>query len=196
VSRAPDTETLCAETRLYNLRVDAEIALDRNNIPLARSIVRSMLRGDWRIDQDTRDFVREHPDGATLEEIAVAMGVDENEVHRVSKRAIRKLQRPEGAKITYASGPRAARTDEATQPDVAAVQPDDVPLREELYSPAGLRLHALADAMDHRIRCVHQIVRYGEVAMQPRRWYGPGDGWGVGGRRTTWLVPPGEKVFT
>lgn len=140
-------------------------------------------------------FVREHPDGATFEEVADALGISAGEARRIAKRAIRKLQRAEGAALTYDLGDPVQPVDEPTQADVAPTEPDDVPLREELLSPAGLRLHALADAMDFRIRCVHQMVRYGEVAMQPRRWYGPGDGWGPGGRRTSWLVEPGEKVF-
>lgn len=147
-------------------------------------------------DPDAVAFVREHPDGATIEEVAAALGITYNEAHRISKRALRKLQRAEGAPVTYDLGAPVQPTDEATQPDVEPTSADDDALREELLSPAGLRLHALADAMDYRIRCVHQIVRYGEVAMQPRRWYGPGDGWGVGGHRTSWLVAPGEKVFT
>lgn len=43
-------------------------------------------------DQAARRFVDEHPDGATLEEVAAALGVSRERVRQIESRALRKLR--------------------------------------------------------------------------------------------------------
>lgn len=160
----------------------------------------SMIEPRFDDDPDAIDFVRAHPDGATFEEIGDALGITIGEARRIARSAIRKLQRAEGAPIGYDAGDPVREPSETVDRWIVDVRDamkkigewaGDAPLRDELLSPAGLRLHALADAMDFRVRRVNQIIRRAEVHDMPRRWYGPGDGWGPGGRRSTWLSDRG-----
>jgi transcriptional regulator with XRE-family HTH domain len=47
----------------------------------------------WREDAVARAFVEEHPDGATVEEVAAALGLTTRQVERIIEQAARKMRR-------------------------------------------------------------------------------------------------------
>jgi hypothetical protein len=47
-------------------------------------------------DETVKAFVREHPDGATLEEVAQALGLTKQRIHQIEVEALNKLRAHEG----------------------------------------------------------------------------------------------------